>query len=74
MSESTSDLNVPLRLEKGISELQGLHELLLTGDLDPRILADFRDALNESGMPRGLPSNMSSARKLTKVRVACCHC
>ena len=45
-SESTSDLNVPLRLEKGISELQGLHELLLTGDLDPQILADFRDALN----------------------------
>src|SRR3982074_328407 len=44
MSDPTSD--VPLRLENGISELQGLHELLLTGDLDPQILADFRDALN----------------------------
>jgi hypothetical protein len=37
---------VPSRLENAISELQGLHELLLSGDLDPRILADFRDALN----------------------------
>ena len=41
MSEST-----PSRLKKAISELQGLHELLLSGDLDPHILADFRDALN----------------------------
>jgi hypothetical protein len=38
--------NVPSRLESAISELQGLHELLLSGDLDPRVLADFRDALN----------------------------
>jgi hypothetical protein len=30
----------------GISELQGLHSLLLSGDLDPRVLGDFRDALN----------------------------
>ena len=37
---------VPSRLEKAISELQGLNEVLLSGDLDPRILADFRDALN----------------------------
>jgi hypothetical protein len=37
---------VPSRLEQAISELQGLHELLLSGDLDPRILTDFRDALN----------------------------
>jgi hypothetical protein len=40
------DLHVPSRLESAISELQGLHELLLSGDLDPRVLADFRDALN----------------------------
>jgi hypothetical protein len=46
MSESTGGLNVPSRLEKAISELQGLQELLLAGDLDPHILADFRDALN----------------------------
>jgi hypothetical protein len=37
---------VPSRLEQGISELQGLNELLLSGDLDPHILRDFRDALN----------------------------
>jgi hypothetical protein len=37
---------VPSRLEKAISELQGLNELLLSGDLDPRVLADFRDAVN----------------------------
>ena len=37
---------VPSRLEKAISELQSLNELLLCGDVDPRILMDFRDALN----------------------------
>ena len=46
MSESTVCLNVPSRLEKAIAELQGLHELLLSGDLDPHILANCRDALN----------------------------
>jgi hypothetical protein len=39
-------LPVRSHLEKGISELQELHEVLLYGDLDPRVLADFRDALN----------------------------
>ena len=39
-------LSVGSRLEKAISELQGLQELLSSGDLDPHILADFRDALN----------------------------
>jgi hypothetical protein len=37
---------IPSRLEKAISELQSLNDLLLSGDLDPHILADFRDALN----------------------------
>lgn len=46
MSESTGCLNVRSRLEKAISELQGLHELLLSSDLDPDVLADFRDSLN----------------------------
>lgn len=45
MSESAG-LNVRMRLEKAISELQGLQELLLSGDLDPHVLADFRDAVN----------------------------
>jgi hypothetical protein len=39
-------LSVGSRLEKAISELQGLQELLSSGDLDPHILEDFRDALN----------------------------
>ena len=46
MSEPTGCLAVPSRLEKGISELQGLHEVLLSDNLDPHVLADFRDALN----------------------------
>jgi hypothetical protein len=46
MSESTLGVNVPSRLEKGISELQWLHEVLLSDNLDPHILANFRDALN----------------------------
>jgi hypothetical protein len=40
------DLPVRSHLEKGISELQDLHGVLLSDDLDPRVLADFRDALN----------------------------
>jgi hypothetical protein len=46
MAESTVCPNVRSRLENAISELQGLHELLLSGDLDPEVLADFRDSLN----------------------------
>jgi hypothetical protein len=45
MSEWTG-LNVRTRLEKAIPELQGLQELLLSDDLDPHVLADFRDAVN----------------------------
>ena len=44
--EKAGSFNVPSRLEEAISELQGLHELLLSGDLDPHVLADFRDAVN----------------------------
>ncbi len=40
------DPNVRSHLEKGISELQGLHKLLLSSEVDPDVLADFRDALN----------------------------
>jgi hypothetical protein len=47
MPESTGGgLSVGSRLEKAILELQGLQELLLSGDLDPQILVDFRDAVN----------------------------
>jgi hypothetical protein len=44
--QETGNLAVPSRLEKAISELQGLNELLLSTDLDPRLLADFRDTVN----------------------------
>ena len=34
------------RLKTAIDELSGVQSLLLSGELDPRILADFRDAVN----------------------------
>jgi len=40
------ELNVRSHLEKGISELQGMHKLLLSNEVDPDVLSDFRDALN----------------------------
>ena len=46
MPEPTGGIDTSSRLEKAISELQALHELLLSGEVDPRILEDFRDALN----------------------------
>jgi hypothetical protein len=46
-SGQTGSANVSRRLEKAISELRRVHKLLLSGEgLDPRILTDFRDALN----------------------------
>lgn len=41
-----SSVDVSPRLESAIEELQRLHEVLLSGDVDARILTDFRDALN----------------------------
>src|ERR1700756_3969262 len=44
---SPGALTVSRRLGKAIPELQRLQKLLLSGEsLDPRILTDFRDALN----------------------------
>jgi hypothetical protein len=40
------DPNARAHLEKGIGELQGLHKLLLSSEVDPDVLADFRNALN----------------------------
>jgi hypothetical protein len=42
----TGNPNVRSHLEKGISELQRLHTLLLSNEVDLDVLADFRDALN----------------------------
>jgi hypothetical protein len=44
--ESEPSVAVSARVESAISELQALQELILSGDLDPRVLSDFRDALN----------------------------
>ena len=45
-SESTSGFGAQSPLGQAIVELQRLHEVLLAGDLEPRVLTDFRDALN----------------------------
>jgi len=46
-SVSSGTVTMSRRLEKAISELRKLQKLLVAGEgLDPRILADFRDALN----------------------------
>jgi hypothetical protein len=47
-SESTAGSDASSTLEQAIVELQRLHEILLAGDLEPRVLADFRDALNRA--------------------------
>ncbi len=38
--------NVSARLASAITELRALQEPLLCGEVDPRVLSDFRDALN----------------------------
>jgi hypothetical protein len=45
-SETTAGSDASSTLEQAIVELQRLHEILLAGDLEPRVLADFRDAVN----------------------------
>lgn len=47
-SEATAGSDASSTLEQAIVELQRLHEVLLAGDLEPRVLADFRDALNRA--------------------------
>ena len=42
----SSSTNARSRLEQAIVELQQLDGVLLSGNLEPRILEDFRDALN----------------------------
>jgi hypothetical protein len=46
-TRSSGTVNVSHRLEKAITELRRLQKLLVSGQgLDPRILTDFREALN----------------------------
>ena len=44
--ESVLRANVSVRLASAIAELSALQEPLLTTEVDPRVLTDFRDALN----------------------------
>jgi hypothetical protein len=49
--ESTSQRDrecIAGRVESAISELRNLQDLLLSDDVDPRLLTDFRDALNRT--------------------------
>ena len=46
IAESTAVVNVSDRLKSAVQELRRVDKLLLKGDLDPRILTAFRDALN----------------------------
>lgn len=45
-SKSAKNPAVSVRLRSAIGELRALLELLRCDDLDPRVLDDFRDALN----------------------------
>jgi len=45
-SESVPRTNVSEKLAHAITELSALQEPLLTAEVDPRVLTDFRDALN----------------------------
>jgi hypothetical protein len=45
-SESVPRANVSEKLASAITELSALREPLLSGVVDPRVLTDFRDALN----------------------------
>lgn len=45
-SNPNSAINTSERLKIAIEEISGIQSLLVSGELDPRILADFRDAVN----------------------------
>jgi hypothetical protein len=75
-----------MRFKSAIKELQALHKLLGCDDVDPRVLVDFRDALNRvrNGMGgatiRGhklfdqAPTSMASLLASERVRAACQLC
>ena len=46
IADTSEVVTVSDRLRSAVEELRRLDGLLFGGDLDPRILADFRDALN----------------------------
>ena len=46
MPESNSTLDIRVRIEKAITELVNLNHIVVAGQVEPQILADFRDTLN----------------------------
>jgi hypothetical protein len=46
LQKTTRNPGVSLRLKSAIKELRALHRLLRSDEIDPRVLSDFRDALN----------------------------
>jgi len=48
MPESNSTLDIRLRIEKAITELVNLNHIVVAGQVEPQILADFRDTLNRA--------------------------
>jgi spore coat polysaccharide biosynthesis protein SpsF (cytidylyltransferase family) len=44
--EQAKDSDVFERLKTAMAEMQASHSLLLSDDLDPRVLTEFRDVLN----------------------------
>jgi hypothetical protein len=47
-SESTAGADASSTLEQAIVELQRLHEILLAGDLKPRVLTDLSEHFESS--------------------------
>ena len=81
--EPAKNSAVSLRLTNAIGELSSLLELLRSDDLDPRVLGDFRDALNrvrntawaaqqaaENKLFEQGPTNMDSLLASERVRAA----
>ena len=81
--EPAKNSAVSLRLTNAIGELSALLELLRSDDLDPRVLGDFRDALNrirnttwaaqqaaENKLFEQGPTNMDSLLASERVRAA----
>jgi hypothetical protein len=73
-SESTAGSDASSTLEQAIVELQRLHEVLLSGDLEPRVLADFRDALNRVRTAAWAAQQYMACKETEQDSAAFCHC
>jgi hypothetical protein len=81
--EAESWVAVAARVQSAIAELKALQDPLLSGEVDPQTLADFRDALNrvrnvawaaqQSAAANGLeqnPTSMTSFLSSERIRAA----